>query len=249
MSAPLCPVRSPITRRYNMFDRFSRVARSNLNNVLKKLEDPEKVMEQALADMQDDLVKVRQSYAEVAGSTRRMERELETLTVTADEWKARAETALRAGEEELAKEALVRRRAITDKADTLQANIDSQGKSMEKLREGMESLQSAILANKAKKDEMVARARTAQSTKKVNDLMSGVGGKGSVDAWERMQDKVESLEAEAEVSEDMKEGFLGLEASSSGDPLLDSFKKLESGTGVDDELEQMKKMLNPGKDE
>lgn len=245
----MCPVRSPITRRYNMFDRFSRVARSNLNNVLKKLEDPEKVMEQALADMQDDLVKVRQSYAEVAGSTRRMERELETLTVTADEWKARAETALRAGEEELAKEALVRRRAITEKTDTLQANIESQGKSMEKLREGMESLQSAILANKAKKDEMVARARTAQSTKKVNDLMSGVGGKGSVDAWERMQDKVESLEAEAEVSEDMKEGFLGLEASSSGDPLLDSFKKLESGTGVDDELEQMKKMLNPGKDE
>ena len=88
---------------------------------------------------------------------------------------------------------------------------------------------------------MVARARTAQSTKAVNDLMSGVSGKGSVDAWERMEEKVEALEAAAEVAEDFNKGYLG-----PGGSTEEKFKALESKSKVDDELEEMKKMLGGG---
>lgn len=227
-----------------MFDRFARVAKSNLNNIAKKLEDPEKIMTQALEDMQGDLVKVRQSYAEVTASIRRLGKELDVATKMSAEWRGRAETALKAGEEGLAKEALERRQVAEEKAENLRSQIETQEASLGKLKEGMEILEGKMLESKAKKEQMVARARTAQSTKAVNDLMSGVSGKGSVDAWERMEEKVEAMEAAAEVAEDFNKGYLG-----PGGSTEEKFKALESKSKIDDELEQMKKMLGGGAEE
>jgi hypothetical protein len=87
----------------NLFDRFTRVAKSNLNNVLKNLEDPEKIMTQAVEDMQKDLVKVRQSYAEVTAIQRRLLKQKEQCDAVADDWYKRAQLALQAGNECLAK--------------------------------------------------------------------------------------------------------------------------------------------------
>lgn len=237
---PPSPSNSP-TSLYNLFDRFARVAKSNLNNIAKKLEDPEKIMTQALEDMQCDLVKVRQSYAEVTASVRRLTKEMDVAVNMSAEWRGRAETALKAGEEELAKEALQRRQVAEEKAEALKSQIAMQEESLGRLKEGMEMLEGKILESKAKKEQMVARARTAQSTKAVNDLMSGVSGQGSVDAWERMEEKVEALEAAAEVAEDFNKGYLG-----PGGSTEEKFKALESKSKVDDELEAMKKMLGGG---
>ena len=136
------------TSLYNLFDRFSRVAKANLNNIAKKLEDPEKIMTQALEDMQGDLVKVRQSYAEVTASVRRLSKEMDVSVKMSGEWRTRAETALRAGEEELAKEALQRRQVAEEKAETLRAQIETQEASLGKLKEGMELLEGKILESK-----------------------------------------------------------------------------------------------------
>merc|ERR1719491_1928709 len=81
----------------NLFDRFSRVAKSNLNNVLKTLEDPEKIMNQAVEDMQTDLVKIRQSYAEVTASQRRFVKQKEQADAMGDDWYKRAQLALERG--------------------------------------------------------------------------------------------------------------------------------------------------------
>jgi len=88
----------------NLFDRFARVAKANVNSVLKKLEDPEKVMEQALDDMQSDLVKVRQSYAEVFASKKRMGKERGEAERMGEQWYERAGMAMKKGDEELARE-------------------------------------------------------------------------------------------------------------------------------------------------
>merc|ERR1712238_325744 len=102
--------------------------------------------------------------------------------------------------------------------------------------------------SRAKKWEMVARARTAQSTQKVNDMLGGVTGTTSMDAFNRMEEKVEALEAAAEVSAEM--GSLGGNAlpGSSGASLEKQFKALEAGTAVDDELANMKKLLGGSSD-
>eukprot|EP00978_Attheya_sp_CCMP212_P003685 scaffold7766_cov48-Attheya_sp.AAC.6 len=110
----------------------------------------------------------------------------------------------------------------------------------------MQQLESRILESKAKKDQMVARARTAQSTQKVNDMLGGITGKTSMDAFTRMEDKVEALEAAAEVSAEMGTGkALPGSAESS---IEKQFAMLEASSSVDDELKRMKGLLGGSTD-
>jgi len=227
----------------NLFDRFARVAKSNLNNIANKLEDPEKIMEQAVEEMQNDLVKVRQSYAEVTATQRRLMKQKEQCEAMAQDWYKRAQLALEKGNDELAKEALQRRQTQTDEANALKSQLDSQAESMDKLYEGMKMLEKKINENKAKKDQMVARARTAQSTQKVNDMITGVTGKTSIDAFTRMEEKVEALEAQAEVSAEMGSMNGNYLPGTEGASVEAQFAALESSDAVDDELAKMKGLL------
>merc|ERR1719149_614806 len=105
--------RAPVLN-MNMFDRFKRVAEANLNNVLGKLEDPEKVLAQAVEDLQKDLVTIRQSYAEVMATQKRMQRQKDQADELVEEWYERAQLALEKNDDELAREALQRRQQQAD---------------------------------------------------------------------------------------------------------------------------------------
>uniref|UniRef100_A0A7S4MNL8 PspA/IM30 family protein n=1 Tax=Odontella aurita TaxID=265563 RepID=A0A7S4MNL8_9STRA len=224
----------------NMFDRFARVAKGSINDVLKKVEDPEKIMTQAIEDMQSDLVKIRQSYAEITATQRRLLKQKEQADALAEDWYARAQLALQKGNEGLAREALERRQQNVDTASDVQNQIDAQGSSIDQLYEGMQTLEAKILESKSKKEQMVARARTAQSTQKVNDMLSGVTGSTSMDAFQRMEEKVEALEAAAEVSAEMGAASGNMLPGSS---IEKEFRMLEAGSAVDDELKKMKGLL------
>lgn len=239
---PVSPHRSSTALSMNLFDRFQRVAKANLNNILQNLEDPEKIMSQALEDMQGDLVKIRQSYAEVTATQRRLLKQKEQADAVATDWYKRAQLALEKGNDVLAKEALTRRQMAMDEATTLQQQVDVQNTSIDKLYDGMQILEKKILEAKSKKEQMVARARTAQASQKVNDLVSGVTGKTSMDAFKRMEDKVEALEAAAEISAEM--GMMG--ALTAGSDIEKQFKLLEASSSVDDELARMKQNLLTG---
>jgi len=235
--------RARVVVEMNLFDRFSRVAKANLNNVLQKWEDPEKVLTQAVEDMQKDLVKIRQSYAEVAATQKRMQRQKDQADDLANEWYRRAQLALEKGDEELAREALQRKQQQADTAAGLDDQIALQTDSLTKLYDSMTELESKITEAKATKDQYIARARTAKTATKVNDMLSSVTGSTSMDAFEKMKEKVEMLETQAEVS-----GQLAAGTGSS----LDSeskFRLLESGSKVDDELSRMKLALAPPKEE
>jgi phage shock protein A len=184
-------------------------------------------------------VKIRQSYAEITATQRRLLKQKEQADALAQDWYSRAQLALQKGSEDLAKEALTRRQQQMEQAATIQSQIDVQAASIDKLYEGMQQLEAKILEAKAKKDQMVARARTAQSTQKVNDMLGGITGKTSMDAFARMESKVEALEAAAEVSAEMGNMLPGTTS------LDKQFKMLEAGTAVDDELAKLKGLLNP----
>jgi phage shock protein A len=208
------------------------------------MEDPEKVIEQAVADMQKDLVKVRQAYAEVSASTKRIEGQVKVADADAAKWYERAQLALEKGEEELAKEALTRRQTQMQTADGLRGQVESQQAAVTKLYDSMKDLERKMQEAKAKKDQIVARARTAKATTDVNDMLAGIGTGSSVAAFERMSEKVEALEAKAEVSQSMALNAPGGVAGAlgSGD-MEDKFRLLEAGSSVDDELAAMKKSL------
>ena len=247
--AAVAQVQSGSALSMNLFDRAARVAKSNLNNVLKGMEDPEKIMNQAVEDMQKDLVKIRQSYAEVTATQRRLLKQKEQADAMGEDWYNRAQLALKAGNEELAREALNRRQQQTDQSDVLKDQIDSQGDAIDKLYEGMQALESKILEAKSKKEQLAARARTAKSTQQVNDMLGGLTGGTSMDAFERMTEKVESLEAAAEVSAEMSStAGMALQGSSEAD-MEKQFKMLEAGNSVDAELAKMKGLLGGSSDD
>ena len=194
-------------------------------------------------------MKVRQSYAEVTATQRRLLKQKEQADALAKDWYKRAQLALEKGNEDLAREALSRKQQQTDEAESLQLQIDNQAASIDKLFEGMQMLEKKILESKAKKEQMVARARTAQSTQKVNDMLGGLTGSTSMDAFSRMEEKVEALEAAAEVSAEM--GAVGGNAlpGSAASSLENEFKKLEAASSVDDELRAMKGLLSGSSDD
>ena len=191
---------------------------------------------------------MRQSYAEIAASQRRLLSQKAAAMSQAEDWYARAQLALRRGNDALAKEALYRRQQQLETAKALQTQLDAQGKAADKLYEGMQALEAKIQEANQRKNEFVARAKAAESTQKVNDMLSGLTGKTSMDAFRRMQEKVEALEAAAEVSAEMANIATNY-LPSSGDPsdreVENEFLLLESSTAVDEELQKLKtKMLS-----
>ena len=241
-------VRSPVVRpsrsavSMNLFDRFSRVAKANLNNVLQKWEDPEKVLTQAVEDLQKDLVKIRQSYAEVMATQKRMARQKEQAENLASEWYRRAQLALEKGDEELAREALGRKQQQDDQIATLSDQIRIQDDALARLYESMQTLENKISEAKSTKDTFIARARTAKTATKVNDMLSSVTGSTSMDAFERMKEKVEMLETQAEVSGELTAGKASSVSSEQ------KFLLMESNSKVDDELDRMKLLLTDKSD-
>jgi len=232
----------------NMFDRLIRVSKANANNILNKFENPEKLIAQAVEDMQNDLVRVRQTYAEVTASQRRLENSKRQLESQADDWHTRAELAIKKSNDGLAREALARREALLSQARGIQSQIDAQANSIDALYEGMRALEGKILEAASKKDQMKARARTAKSTQKVNDMISGLTGKTSMDAFNRMEEKVIALETAAEVSADMAKNNMFKSLSTSKDSASDvelQFRLLEASDSVENELEKLKAKTLP----
>eukprot|EP00182_Erythrolobus_australicus_P003422 CAMPEP_0185834316 /NCGR_PEP_ID=MMETSP1353-20130828/5015_1 /TAXON_ID=1077150 /ORGANISM="Erythrolobus australicus, Strain CCMP3124" /LENGTH=317 /DNA_ID=CAMNT_0028532725 /DNA_START=75 /DNA_END=1028 /DNA_ORIENTATION=- len=223
------------TVQMNLFERFSRVVRSTANNALKKVEDPEKILQQSMIDMQGDLTKVRQAYAEVAATKKRLERQRDAAQKQADEWTRRAQLALRSGDEELAREALVRKTAQDEQLSQLNSQIATLDTNTKKMADSVSEIEARMSEAKAMKEELVARARTAQTTYKVNDMLNSVGSSSGLAAFESMREKVEQLEAQTEVT---------LQLSPGKSPDLESkFRALESGSSVDAQLAAMKQQM------
>ncbi|AFZ44552.1 phage shock protein A (PspA) family protein [Halothece sp. PCC 7418] len=209
--------------------RLWRIIKANINSLLKKTEDPEKILEQAVSDMQEDLVKLRQAVAQAIASQKRTERQANQAKSTADEWKKRAQLALEKGNEDLAREALTRRQNYQQTADSLNEQLTQQNQVIDKLKSDMRKLESKISEAKNKKDMYIARARSAEATQRVNEFMQGVNTGSSLSAFEQMEERVTEMEASAEAAQEM-----------GGDDIEKQFAALEQGSNVDAELSQMK---------
>lgn len=214
-----------------LLDRFSRVVRSNLNSLIKGAEDPEKMLHQAVADMQNDLVSLRQAVAQAIATQKRTERQAEQAARGSQEWYNRAQMALQKGDDTVARDALTRRLTYAQNAQTLNAQISQQQAIVQQLKANMATLEHKIADARTKKDMYIARARAAQSSARLNEMMNGVG-RSSVNAFEKMESRVLDLEAQAEVA-----------AALGTDPIEKRFAQLEGGSRIDAQLAQMKAQI------
>lgn len=216
------------------FDRVSRAVRANLNSLVNQAEDPEKILEQTVLEMQDDLIQLRQAVAQAIATQKRTERQASQADSTAYEWYRRAQLALQKGDEELAREALARRNSYQETADALKSQIQQQKGVVVKLKENMMKLESKLSEAKTKKDMYIARARSAKASQQLNEMLNRVGTNRALDAFERMEEKVMQLEAQAEATAEL----------TSGDDVEKQFRALESGKNIDSELAALKAQLN-----
>jgi len=147
-----------------LIDRILRVIRANLNNLIGQAEDPEKVLEQAVEEMQQDLIQLRQAVAQAIATQKRTERQAAQAETTAQEWYNRAQLALSNGDDNLAREALTRRKSYQETAKAMRTQLTQQSTVVSKLKENMRALESKISEAKTKKDLYIARARSAQAS-------------------------------------------------------------------------------------
>jgi phage shock protein A len=219
-----------------LFDRIGRVVRANLNSFISSAEDPEKILEQTVLDMQNDLIQLRQAVAQAIATQKRTERQAGQSLATAEEWYRRAQLALQKGDDNLAREALTRRKSYQDTAEALQSQINQHSSIVLQLKQNMVKLESKLADAKTKKDMYIARARSAKASEKLNEMMGRVGAGSAMAAFERMEEKVLQLEARSEAIAEL-----------SGNTLENQFKALESDDGeIDEELAAMKAQLTAG---
>lgn len=177
-----------------------RLVKANVNELLNKAEDPEKMLNQIVEDMQKELVEFRQTYAEVAANTKRLEKQMVQAEGLTEEWLKRAKLALEKGDEEAARAALERKNQQEEAANSLRAQVSSQSEAVQALFNQMQQLEQKISEAKSKKDQLKARAQTAKVSTKINDMLSKSTSTGALEAFDRMTEKVETMEAQAEVS-------------------------------------------------
>ncbi|MEG3860746.1 PspA/IM30 family protein [Microcoleus sp. herbarium12] len=218
-----------------LFDRLWRVIRANINSLVGASEDPEKILEQAVMDMQEDLIQLRQAVAGAIAAQKRTERQSSQAESTAAEWYQRAQLALQKGEENLAREALTRKKSYQETATAMQASLGQQNAVVTQLKENMRSLESKISEAKSKKDMYIARARSAKASERLQEMMGNLSTGSALNAFERMEEKVMQLEARSEAIAEL--GTNDLEKK---------FLSLESAGDVDAELKAMKAQMLPG---
>jgi phage shock protein A len=219
------------------FDRLSRLLRANLNDLVSKAEDPVKILDQAVSDMQDDLVKLRQAVAMAIASQKRLKNQAEQAESQSRTWYERAELALKKNEDELAREALTRRKTFQETATSLGTQVQAQSAQVETLKKSLVALEGKIAEARTKKDMLKARAQAAQAQQQLQSTVGSMGTNSAMAAFERMEDKVQSLEASSQAAAEL-----------AGADLDSKFAALEGGNDVDDELAALRKQVEGGAD-
>lgn len=220
----------------NIFERVVRIVRSYANAIVSSAEDPEKLLDQTVLEMNEDLIKMRQASAQVLASQKQLENKYKAAQTTADDWYRRAKLALEKGDEVLAREALKRRKDYEESAKALKSQLDQQKGVVEKLISNTRLLESKIQEAKSKKDTLKARAQSAKTSQKVNEMLGNINTSSALAAFEKMEEKVTALEAESDALNQL-----------STDDLASKFALLESDS-VDDDLASLKQdMLGTSK--
>ncbi len=217
------------------FDRLGRLLRANLNDLVSKAEDPVKILDQSVADMQTDLVKLRQAVSMAIASQKRLKSQSDQANLQAKTWYERAELAVQKGEENLAKEALIRRKAFNDSFDGLMKQLQGQEGQVEMLKRSLVKLEGKIAEAKTKKDMLKARAQAAKAQQQLQSAVGDMGSNSAMAAFERMEDKVEALEASGQAAAEL-----------AGADLESQFAALEGTDDLDDELNLLRQKLQGG---
>lgn len=219
-----------------IFARIARLIKANINALISGAEDPEKVLTQIVEDMGKQLLEAKKQVAVAIADEKRLVKQLEAERSKAAEWERRAMLAVRANNDELAKEALARKQEHAAHAEQYQQQWQKQKASVDQLKLALRALNNKIEEAKRKKSLLIARQKRAEAQAKIQETMSGLRNASAFEAFDQMASKVEQIEAQAEAQSELHEEY-------SGDVLAQRFGQLEATVGADDDLIALKRKM------
>lgn len=208
-----------------IFDRLSALIKSNINDMISRAEDPEKMLDQIIVDMRTQLAKAKQQVAAAIADEKRLRDQADAEGRQSAEWERRAMLAVQNGRDDLAHQALMRQQEHAEHALQLEQTWQSHQAETEKLKASLRDLNDKIEEAKRKKNLLLARQRRAQAQQRIQQTMSGLSEKSAFEAFARMEEKIEMNERQLKASAEIDEEF-------SGDRLAADFKRLEKTAGA-----------------
>jgi phage shock protein A len=216
-----------------ILDRMSRLIRANVNDMIDKAEDPEKMLNELLREMQAGIREARQQVANMIAQEKQIEIELAEANRDAREWERKAEMALQRGREDLAREALRRKRDDEEIAGVYAAQLASQQEMVEKLRNQMKVLERKYEEAESKRDILIARHRRAEAQRRLTETFSTLPDMSAMGELERMEKRIITEEARADAMQELEQ-----------DNVEWQFAELETDADVEDELLALKARIS-----
>ncbi|MBR3267620.1 MAG: PspA/IM30 family protein [Oscillospiraceae bacterium] len=221
-----------------IFSRISDILRANINDMLDKAEDPEKLVKQIIADMQKELTKSTQALGKAVASERMVEKQYRNACAVSASWESRAKAALKAGDAELAKKALASKVKADEDVANYREMYETISNQTEAIRSQVEVLKAKMQEAKSREAMLIARSQMADTTKELAKSLGGIDTKSSFDKLSKMEEKIERKEAEAAAF---------TEIFGSGKPEeTATFEELERNAKVDSELERLMAEMGMG---
>lgn len=218
-----------------ILQRFWTMLKSNLNHLIGVAEDPEKMLNQMLLDMQEQLISAKKQVAVAIADEKRLLQQYEQEKNLSHDWEKRAMAAVKAGEDDLARQALERQADHVKQAQAFEQHWHAQKTAVEQLKVALEQLSEKINDAKRKKNLLIARAKRAQAQQQITETMSGISGASGFETLERMEEKIDRMEAEAHATTELAEELVT-------DKLLTQFEKLDT-SGSSDALLALKEKM------
>jgi len=216
-----------------IFDRIATLFRSNLNDLISRAENPEKMLNQLILDMKTQLAKAKQEAASAIADEKKLQADAEALKKQAEDWERRAMLAVQEGRDDLATQALMRYNESLQGAQQLHETWVRHKAETEQLKVSLRQLNDKIEEAKRKKNILIARAKRAEAQQRIQQTMSGMSDKSAFESFDRMAEKIEEIERKALAAAELQQEF-------SGDDLMQQFKSLEYKGTADQQLLELK---------
>ncbi len=211
-----------------IFSRFTDIVNSNINALLDKAEDPEKMVRLIIQEMEDTLVEVRSASAKTLANKKDIVSQINKHQADAEDWQAKAELALSKDREDLARAALQEKKKAAEAADALSKELALVEEQISKLQDEIGQLQEKLADAKSRQKAIIMRQKTASSRLEVKRTLDSSKVDNAMGRFEQYERKIDDLESQVEAYD------LGKKT------LHDEFAELEAGDKIDEELEALK---------
>jgi len=182
-----------------IFTRFRDIVSANINSMLDQAEDPEKMIKLMIHEMEDTLIELKSACAGVIANQKKVERKLFEINAKKDLWTERANLAVAKGRDDLAREALLEKRRFAEIAETLNNEISEFQGLIDQYRNDINELENKLNSAKEKKRVLAERHRRATGKKKAQSEIRRSGSADTIARFEKLESRIEQLEAEAEL--------------------------------------------------